>query len=471
MCQTVYHQFLRGLSNCTWTSCREGCTAEVYSCYHVIVVYVKGKGTKDDIAAFHNTYASANLAKPDIVRLDGHQQKPQPEEQHPPQTRQINIFNNTSNKKANNSRSNGKSNNNNTPTDNTLRNDYEAISADIIESILGESINSTTAVRKSSPNSTTAPTTTTMKTAATSLTPVQPTATPASAAGKSTNLSKKNGALQFEFHEESQEDALKVEWIIPPSHNLQIYELNNTFIRDLDANLVSMMNQIHQNLESESFNGDEYATQFLQANLSLLGIGALLPNIKGCVYPSEITCAQFIKKYGKAGDSVFPCYISKFNSSTVVTTIDKAAAMRHIAYSFIPLVIASGVFTYLFYRVGLIGSSKRKRQDEEAGSDDESGSHKHLRERNGGLQNGAPPVVRKKMRKKFLPNRDSNKKRRKGKIFTKKSLLNVKQMSIKSPSSSRRTPSMSIGAISSDDGYSGGGAGNYSHNRTSVQLL
>jgi hypothetical protein len=29
----------RGLSNCSWTSCREGCTADLYQCHHVWVVY------------------------------------------------------------------------------------------------------------------------------------------------------------------------------------------------------------------------------------------------------------------------------------------------------------------------------------------------------------------------------------------------------------------------------------------------
>lgn len=30
----------RGLSNCTWTSCREGCTREVYECTQILVNYM-----------------------------------------------------------------------------------------------------------------------------------------------------------------------------------------------------------------------------------------------------------------------------------------------------------------------------------------------------------------------------------------------------------------------------------------------
>ncbi|CAL8096963.1 unnamed protein product [Orchesella dallaii] len=372
MCQTVYNQFLRGLSNCTWTSCREGCTAEVYSCYHIIVLYVKG--TADNLETFHKTRANANVS-PNSVRLDVEEHE---------------------------------------------------ISSDIIESILGGSTNET---------------------------------------GTSENqLSKKSGALQTDAQGESPN------WILSQYHDLRVYEYNNTFIRDLDANLLSMMNQIRHNIEIESSRSDDEFANDLNATLNMLGIGALLPNPQGCVYPSDTTCAEFMKKYGKVGGPVYPCYISKGNSSTVVTKVDKAAAVRHIFYSFIPLVIASGVFTYLFYRVGLIGSSRRARKhhaDEELGSDDEGGSQRNFKERNGGLHNGAPPVVKKKLRKKFLP-KNASKKRRKGKIFNKKNLLSIKQLSIKSPSSSRRTPSMSIGAIS-DDGFSG--SNSYSNHRTSVNLL
>lgn len=426
MCQTVYKQFLRGLSNCTWTSCREGCTAEVYSCYHVVVVYVKG--TADEFDASHKkSRASANhLNSPNSIRLDVQ--------------KGVDGLNKINNQQPANVRERT-----------AVAIDEDDISADIIESILGGSVNDSIPARlssTSSPNLLSATNTT-------QHTPI------------------KSGQLQFDQHnfkldaEDRGGESNGFNYILPPDHDLQVYEYNNTFVRDLDANLNSMMNQIRQGLEIEGWSeggGSGSYPNELYSNLSLLGIGALLPNIKGCVYPSEITCKEFIHKYGRVGGPVFPCYISKFNSSTVVTTVDKAAAVRHIFYSFIPLVIASGVFTYLFYRVGLIGSSNKRKKDEETGSDEEGGSQRFNKEK-GRLQNGAPPVVRKKMRKKFLPNRDSSKKRRKGKIFNKKNLLSIKQMSIKSPSSSRRDPSMSIGAIS-DDGY--GGGNNYA--RTSVQL-
>lgn len=39
ICQTTEASFHRGLSNCQWSSCREGCTKEVYECWHIRVRY------------------------------------------------------------------------------------------------------------------------------------------------------------------------------------------------------------------------------------------------------------------------------------------------------------------------------------------------------------------------------------------------------------------------------------------------
>lgn len=40
MCETTEATFHRGLSNCQWSSCREGCTKEVYECWHIRVRYL-----------------------------------------------------------------------------------------------------------------------------------------------------------------------------------------------------------------------------------------------------------------------------------------------------------------------------------------------------------------------------------------------------------------------------------------------
>lgn len=38
-CTTVRREQLAGLYNCTWSSCREGCTSDVYNCSHIFVRY------------------------------------------------------------------------------------------------------------------------------------------------------------------------------------------------------------------------------------------------------------------------------------------------------------------------------------------------------------------------------------------------------------------------------------------------
>lgn len=44
-CTTVRREELAGLYNCTWSSCREGCTSDVYRCTHIYVEYrVPGPG-------------------------------------------------------------------------------------------------------------------------------------------------------------------------------------------------------------------------------------------------------------------------------------------------------------------------------------------------------------------------------------------------------------------------------------------
>jgi len=45
-CRTKQADFLRGISNCTWTSCKLGCTREVYQCWQIQVQYTFTNGSK-----------------------------------------------------------------------------------------------------------------------------------------------------------------------------------------------------------------------------------------------------------------------------------------------------------------------------------------------------------------------------------------------------------------------------------------
>jgi len=368
MCQTVYNRYLTGLSNCTWTSCREGCTADIFSCWHIVVVYLQGG--QEEFDAYHSR-ANENIMQESSVHSTSEPNSP-------------------------------------------------------------ESSNPESSI--------------------------------------STLRSASHGA-----YEEGSDTNHRKKWILPPDHDFEIVDHNASYIHDIDANLKSIMSQIHQNLDIESLGGSLIN---VTETKMILGIGALLPNPQGCVYPSEIHCADFRALYGRVGGEVFPCYINRANRTIVVTRVDKAGAVRNIFYSLLPLIAASGIFTYLFYRVGLIGKRRRRRKatgDEESGAESDSGAKT---DKNGAaLPNGAPPIVTKKVvRKKFLPRKDSSKKRRKGKLFNKKNLLSIKQQlsGKSSPSTSRRTPSISMmGASVSDDGYGVMSTTNayVNNNRNSVQLL
>lgn len=39
LCTTVRREDIAGIFNCTWSSCREGCTSDVYRCTHIYVTY------------------------------------------------------------------------------------------------------------------------------------------------------------------------------------------------------------------------------------------------------------------------------------------------------------------------------------------------------------------------------------------------------------------------------------------------
>ncbi|KAJ8923808.1 hypothetical protein NQ315_010390 [Exocentrus adspersus] len=45
-CITTRREERMGLANCSWSSCREGCTSDAYHCTHIYVSYNDSKGIK-----------------------------------------------------------------------------------------------------------------------------------------------------------------------------------------------------------------------------------------------------------------------------------------------------------------------------------------------------------------------------------------------------------------------------------------
>ncbi|XP_050482542.1 uncharacterized protein LOC126869708 isoform X1 [Bombus huntii] len=63
ICTTSRREELAGLFNCTWSSCREGCTSDVYRCTHIYVTYTPWSNTsmKNDTGGRGNSENSTGV--------------------------------------------------------------------------------------------------------------------------------------------------------------------------------------------------------------------------------------------------------------------------------------------------------------------------------------------------------------------------------------------------------------------------
>ena len=77
VCVTVETEYHKGASNCSWTSCREGCTKEVYECTQIRVNYKvweppgnNTNKTTDNVAAVATSLISVESPKDDSLRFE-----------------------------------------------------------------------------------------------------------------------------------------------------------------------------------------------------------------------------------------------------------------------------------------------------------------------------------------------------------------------------------------------------------------
>lgn len=63
ICTTSRREELAGLFNCTWSSCREGCTSDVYRCTHIYVTYTPWSNVtmRNDTTGGRNTTIATNI--------------------------------------------------------------------------------------------------------------------------------------------------------------------------------------------------------------------------------------------------------------------------------------------------------------------------------------------------------------------------------------------------------------------------
>ncbi|GAB1860668.1 Protein tipe [Camponotus japonicus] len=66
ICTTSRREEIAGLFNCTWSSCREGCTSDVYRCTHIYVTYTPWSNVtmRNDTAARNTTVTTNTTTTP-----------------------------------------------------------------------------------------------------------------------------------------------------------------------------------------------------------------------------------------------------------------------------------------------------------------------------------------------------------------------------------------------------------------------
>lgn len=77
-CVTVEIEHFKGASNCSWTSCREGCTKEVYECTQIRVnykVFPRSNSTNDTMYEDDDIDADAEVADGDLLEISDGKRK------------------------------------------------------------------------------------------------------------------------------------------------------------------------------------------------------------------------------------------------------------------------------------------------------------------------------------------------------------------------------------------------------------
>lgn len=71
ICTTSRREELAGLFNCTWSSCREGCTSDVYRCTHIYVTYTAWSNAtmSNDTSASGNVTANTTAGRESLSRI------------------------------------------------------------------------------------------------------------------------------------------------------------------------------------------------------------------------------------------------------------------------------------------------------------------------------------------------------------------------------------------------------------------
>lgn len=80
--------------------------------------------------------------------------------------------------------------------------------------------------------------------------------------------------------------------------------------------------------------------------------GKLFPNVKGCGYPPNVDCHNFLKTYGRSGTN-FTCYVSRSDPALVIVNLNLQEVKAHLFYSIavpFPCLLLSLLYLILAYK-------------------------------------------------------------------------------------------------------------------------
>lgn len=87
--------------------------------------------------------------------------------------------------------------------------------------------------------------------------------------------------------------------------------------------------------------------------------GKLFPNVKGCGYPPNVDCNNFLKSYGTSGTN-FTCFVSRLDPELVIVDLDLQQVKAHLFYSLaVPFPCLFVALFYLFVAYKFIYSDRQ----------------------------------------------------------------------------------------------------------------
>ncbi|CAL8133794.1 unnamed protein product [Orchesella dallaii] len=314
-CQTVSLEQKQGQSNCNWTSCREGCTREVFQCKQIKVNYRSArKSHSDDFQRGPNNNRNNHNAINHISKLGG---------------------SSSSLASSDLRRSEHYGSSFNIP----LHNYNNLVSNSLID--YGGGIGAGGAI---------AP----LNTYHTS-----------SSTGSVGNLRDVSSSKLSKSHFKNMNNLNNIHHsskyaVLGGSAGGGLGELTSAIVSHNSASARSsgMMNlkqskhnrMLGQQLRSASVQQPSVTNGEEEPFWDYLG-AHLFPNVKGCGYPPVVVCSDFVEKYGQEGTN-FSCYYSKVDRALVVTSYDMSRVIMDLVYSMaipIPSFIISVVYLIFAY--------------------------------------------------------------------------------------------------------------------------